>query len=191
MKMIILLLIFSCFATSSFCQQIVSDRYHMHDYRVIETETIDISVSGDVKVRLSIFYGMTKNVNVCVANFIISYIKADTDYFGPSAVLKTSSGKIYESSDGKISDYSYINVFNLPSPWKTISWQFSLDKKNIKYFSNENIEKIRIKMGRNSLDLVFIDETFTNFIREGYKALIERSKTKLPESENPPLYKNF
>lgn len=174
-----------------FSQNIIKDEYIWHDHREIETESIEIPVSGEVKVKMNLNYNMTKGLpDICTASFYIGFRRFNSEYINHRLIIKTSSGKIYETNLGNASISSY-NIFQLPPTWTTISWYFTLNKKNIKYFTSENIEKMKIRLGNNSIDLVFKDSTLTNFIREGYELLKKRSKTKLPESANPAKYNGF
>lgn len=178
-------------STFSFSQNIVKDEYQWHDHRIIETEEVEIPVSGDVKVKLNLQFNQTKGLpNYCLASFTIGYKRTNSEYISYPLIIKSSSGKIYETRLGKVR-LAGINVFDLPITWTTIYWYFTLDNKNIKYFTKEKVERMKIRVGDDSIDLVFTDETLTNYIKKGYDALKKRSKTKLPQSANPSKYNGF
>lgn len=191
MKKIFSIYALLCISILSSAQKIVKDEYQWHNHRIIETEETNIPVLGDIKVKVSLQYNITKgSSDYCLASFTIGYKKTNLEYISYPLVIKTSSGKIHEMRLGT-AKLANSNILNLPSGWTTIYWYFVLDKKNLKYFTKEDVEKMKIRIGDDSIDLVFADKTLTNYIRDGYELLKMKSKTKISETENPPKYNGF
>lgn len=191
-KSVIMSLAFLIISISSFSQKIVEDKYSWHDSREIKTEEIDIPVYGDVKVKMGLLCKVTKGLPTSYfAMFDIAFRKTNSEHISYNTIIKTSSGKIYEEYTGSVLLTNLNSYFKVPITWTTISWFFDLNKKTLKKITKENVVRIKIRIKNDSIDLILTDETLTNFIREGYKVLKERAKTKLPESENPPKYNGF
>ena len=173
-------------------QNVVYDDYIIRDLREIKTEEITVpNTDENIVVKLclvKLFHTTIKPVTY--AYFTIDFKNLTTGTISPyNFILKTSKGEIIEAYD-KLAEEVY--DFK-PEGWRRLEWHVSLNKKNLKNFTNENIVKIRLAVGYGTyiLDINLLDETLTNYIKDAYDAIAKQSKIKLDESKNPSKYKGF
>lgn len=191
--LLLLSVIFLSFCKSK-AQVVVSDKYYMHDNREILTDEIQVpTTTDDIIVKLHLIYHKHKSKSIPAfewAWFTIDFKKSTTGTISPYYyLLKTKNDRIIQSQYGRATEtYSYV-----PKGWRRLEWHVKLEKKSIKEFTKEPIKKIRLAIGWGVeiLDIEFLDESLTNYIRDAHNAILEQSKTKLDESTNPPQYDTF